>query len=1094
VSSPARSIEEQVAEQFYEWELRGRGWQLWDEPVRPVPPFKPFLGHGLVDVDHPSFREDDGRSHTLLSGVINWLHRKCTGQQRTGLVTPDDGDVPEEPKPAPWEDPGDVIELQVSLPPRLDVSPQVMAQFLMGLSACSHPPAFEMVGTPDSVIVQFGCASTDADHVRQQLVAHFPDVSVVPSTGTLSDWWIGYEESHTVVAEFGLSREFMLPLATPHSLADADPLVGVTGVLADVSYGEFALLQVMFEPVRHPWAESVIRSVTYADGSPLFTSVRDFVGQSKRKVFRPLYGAVLRIATRSDEEDRAWDLARRLAGALSPLNNPEGNELIALENDGYDPDEHRWDVLCRRSRRSGMLLSSDELLSLVHLPSSSVRNEKLQRQVKRTKAAPSLAASSRGVVLGENSHAGRLTTVRLTPEQRARHTYCIGGSGTGKSTLLLNLIAQDLRNGDGVAVLDPHGDLIDAALAQVPPERVEDVIVFDPGDEEHPISFNVLSAHSTLEKNLLASDLVAVFRRLSTSWGDQMNAVLGNAILAFLESTKGGTLVDLRRFLVEPAFRKQFLSSITDPEVIYYWSKEFPLLTGRPQGPVLTRLDTFLRPKPIRYMVAQRESRLDFADMLDSGKILLARLAHGAIGAENAHLLGTLLVSKLHQAALGRQRVREEERRFFWLYMDEFHHFATPSMATVLSGVRKYRLGLVLAHQELQQLDAVPEVASAVTSNAYTRVCFRLGERDARNLASGFTGFEPADFQNLGTGEAICRVERAELDFNLQTVRVPPVDEAQAAAIRDEIIHRSRQRYTVPRAEVEALLNRSRGEGTAPAGDLGDAPIVSAADAVIPGNAVAETPDATAEKKPRGRPRKSITAAMPPVLPTSATPARVPTPPPIPSATPHDSAPSLPRSDVPTPPPSALPLAAEPAPKVFRKPAGEGRGGSGHQSLQQLIKLWAEGMGFRATIEGPVLGTRAADVALEKGEVTIAVELCVTTDPVHELGNVRKCLDAGFRHVVAISPDAQRLDRLREVVGQQLDEVELERVRFCSMDDFFIFVQGLEITAAQSEQVVRGYRVKREIRPPKTLEEQAAVQRNIADVLARLIHRMKGGE
>jgi hypothetical protein len=1087
------SIEEQIAEHFYEWELRGRGWQLWGEPVRPAPPFRPFLGHRLVD--HPSYGGDDGRRHTLLSGLLDWLHRKCTGQP-TGTPASDDDEEEEsqDAAPAVWEDPGEVIELQVSLPPKVEISKEATAQFLLSLSACSRPPAFEMVGTPGGVLVQFACGAADADHVRQQLVAHFPDVAVTPVTGTLSDWWIGCEESRTVVAEFGLSREFMLPLATPRSFTDADPLVGITSVLADVGHGEFALLQVMFEPVRRPWAESVIRSITYADGSPIFASVRDFVGQARRKMFRPLYGAVVRVATRSDEEDRAWDLARRLANALAPLNDPEGNELIAMENDGYDPDEHRWDVLCRRSRRSGMLLSSDELLSLVHLPSSSVRNEKLRRQIKRTKAAPPLATSPRGVALGENAHAGRSPTVRLSPEQRARHTYVIGGSGTGKSTLLLNLIAQDLRNGDGVAVLDPHGDLIDAALAHVPPERMDDVILFDPGDEDYPISFNVLSAHSTLEKNLLASDLVSVFRRLSTSWGDQMNAVLGNAILAFLESSKGGTLVDLRRFLVEPAFRKQFLSSVTDPEVVYYWSKEFPLLTGRPQGPVLTRLDTFLRPKPIRYMVAQRESRLDFADMLDSGKILLARLSHGAIGAENAHLLGTLLVSKLHQAALGRQRVKEEQRRFFWLYMDEFHHFATPSMATVLSGVRKYRLGLVLAHQELQQLDAVPEVASAVTSNAYTRVCFRLGERDARNLASGFTGFEAAGFQNLGTGEAICRVERAELDFNLQTTPVAKVDEAGAAALREEIIRRSRQRCALPRAEVEAMLNRSRGDTAQTAGDRD-----SASDAAAP--PIATPPPSTpveAEPPPvrrqRGRPRKSeseiaAAAAGPPPAASS---------PPAPASPPHELVPPLTGADVPpmpsTPPAPPEAVTGHAPAKAPRKPPAAGRGGSEHTSLQQLIKLWAEGMGYRATIEGPVLGTRAADVALAKGEMTIAVELCVTTDPVHELGNVRKCLDAGFRYVVAMSPEPNRLVRLQEVIGQQLDEAELERVRFCSMDELFTFVQGLEISAAQDEQMVRGYRVKREIRPAKTAEEQAAVQRNIADVVARLIQRMKGGE
>src|SRR5206468_2560269 len=156
--------------------------------------------------------------------------------------------------------------------------------------------------------------------------------------------------------------------------------------------------------------------------------------------------------------------------------------------------------------------------------------------------------------------------------------------------------------------------------------------------------FNILSAHSDLEKNLLASDLVAVFRRLSTSWGDQMNSVFSNAILAFLESSRGGTLADLRRFLVEPQYRTEFLTTVTDPHVVYYWTKEFPLLTGKPQGPILTRLDTFLRPKPIRYMVTQKENRLDFAAILNGKKIFLAKLSQGTLGEENAYLLGSLLI------------------------------------------------------------------------------------------------------------------------------------------------------------------------------------------------------------------------------------------------------------------------------------------------------------------------------------------------------------------------------------------------------------------------------------------------------------------
>ena len=176
----------------------------------------------------------------------------------------------------------------------------------------------------------------------------------------------------------------------------------------------------------------------------------------------------------------------------------------------------------------------------------------------------------------ENDHAGKTVRVTQSPEQRVRHTYLIGASGTGKSTLLLNMIVQDIQNGEGLAVLDPHGDLIDQILTHVPKERIDDIVLLDPSDEEYPVGFNILSAHSELERNLLASDLVSVFRRLSTSWGDQMTAVLGNAILAFLESSEGGTLADLRKFLVEAEFRNRFLETVRDQEVIYYWRKEFP--------------------------------------------------------------------------------------------------------------------------------------------------------------------------------------------------------------------------------------------------------------------------------------------------------------------------------------------------------------------------------------------------------------------------------------------------------------------------------------------------------------------------------------
>ncbi|HEV7642528.1 MAG TPA: type IV secretion system DNA-binding domain-containing protein [Pyrinomonadaceae bacterium] len=429
-----------------------------------------------------------------------------------------------------------------------------------------------------------------------------------------------------------------------------------------------------------------------------------------------------------------------------------------------------------------------------------------------TKAAPLFASSSAPkntwVVLGENIHEGKAQTVYLSDEQRSKHVHVLGSTGSGKSALMLHLIKQDMELGNGLCVFDPHGDLIDEVIAHVPEHRINDVILFDPSDSEFPIGFNILYANSDAEKALLSSDLVATFRRMSTSWGDVMDSVLANAILAFVESSRGGTLFDLKRFLVEKEFRDDFLHTISDEAICYFWLHEFPLINGKPQNSILIRLDAFIRQKLVRNIVCQPKSTLDFRKIMDNRQILLIKLSQGLIGEENAHLLGTLLVSKLYQTALSRQDSRD--RPHFWLYLDEFHHFITPSMESILSGVRKYNIGLTLAHQEFRQLQSRnQEVASSVLSNCYTRICFRLGDTDAEKFAGGFSYFDSKALQNLGTGEAIARVERSEFDFNLKIPRPERVNSALAISRKEAVLNHSRTTYATPVAKVETQKGQS---------------------------------------------------------------------------------------------------------------------------------------------------------------------------------------------------------------------------------------------------------------------------------------------
>jgi hypothetical protein len=1012
-------IHEQLSEQFHRWELRGRGWRVFDEPVHPEPPFVPFDGHYLPE----SPVVDDGRRPTMLSS----LFRKLTSPRPEAppvIIEPE-----EEPEPQSLIR-EELIEFQASLPDKLDISKEAFEQFLLNLSLCREPIAFELLGLHKKVTAQFAAAKCDAPLLRRQLQAYFPEAVFVPREGALEQAWNTSTGDEVLAVEFGLAREFMLPLTS----GKIDPFIGIIGALSELQQGELGIFQVLWQPVRHRWAESTVASVTGSDDRPFFIDSPELLNAAENKIDHPLFAAVVRILICAGKRERMSQLAHDLAGSLRVFAHPNGNELIPLHNDEYPFAEHIEDVLRRQSRRSGMILNSDELTGFVHLPSSAVRSPVFERQTVKTKAAPMILRHANGLLIGNNEHASQTVEVRLLAEQRIKHCHIIGASGTGKSTLLFNLIKQDIENGEGVAILDPHGDLIDRILGIIPESRIEDVVLVDPSDSEYSVGFNILSAHSELEKNLLASDLVAVFQRLSTSWGDQMNSVLQNAILAFLESDRRGTIADLRRFLIEPAFRNEFLKSVKDSEVVYYWQKSFPHLSGNKSiGSILTRLDTFLAQKPIRHMVSQPENRLDFAHIMDSGKIFLAKLPEGLLGRENSYLLGSLLISKFQQLAMSRQAQQIATRRDFWLYIDEFANFITPSMAEILSGVRKYRVGLTLAHHELRQLQRDPEVASAVMSHPFTRIVFRVGDDDSKKLAQGFSYFEADDLRNLETGQAVARVERSDYDFNLSVPLPIKPDKPMSATRRQEVITVSRKKYGTARADVEAMLAKSR-ESVSTVEPPTSPPIKPATEAPK----VAEVPKAT--KPP------VIVEAIPPV--------------------------------------GGRPQGLAEIPKPKEETGAEkdlGRGGALHKSIQERIQTEARKLGFMADVEKQLNkgSNQAADLVLQCGETTIAVEIAISTSVDHEFDNVKKCLAAGFARLAVVTPRAGRLDEIEAAVKAGLGPEEAAKVSYHTADDFIAHLQKLaaEIKSKPvtppipGERISHGLRIRRHV-PQQTLEER----------------------
>lgn len=947
MTSLGQKMARELTAQFYRWELRGRGWIAWPDAVPLEPPFRPFEGHYLPR----QFVQDDGQIESLGSLFAKGVGRMFGFGGTRALPPPEEI---EEPLPGALDTAGDLVELQIALPPDYQPHANVFEQFLFSIGYARESVAFEVIGTSEELVVQLTTSPKDAGMVRQQLKAFFPEAVIVAEQRHLLDGLL-IQGAAAEVMDFGLEREFMVPINNLKALA-ADPLVAICGALDRLAEGEAGVFQVILEPTRNPWAPSMMRAVTWGEGRPFFVNDPELVAQTRIKLSRPLFAVVVRHATAAPTEERARELLRGLSGALRPLSAVQGNQLVPLEDGDYDSDDHLADVVLRRSRRPGMLLNSDELIALAHLPTAAVRARSLRRVLRRTKEAPRESLVQRsGVCLGTNDYEGAVNTVWLADQIRLNHCHILGGTGSGKSTLLSQVAWQDILAGRGVAVIDPHGDLIDLLIPHIPPERIKDVVLFDPTDDDFAIAFNPLAAASERERDLLATDFIAVMKQNTSSWGDQMSSLLGNAVLAFLYSARGGTLPELRRFLSDPRFRAEFLKTVTNPEVAYFWENEAQLANKSAIGSILTRLDSLLRYESLLHILGQRANKLDFADIMDSGKIFLARLAKGLIGEENAHLLGSLLVSRFYQTTIARQARSRENRRPYFLLMDEAGDLLTSTVSEILKGTRKYGLGLTLAHQSLAQLRHDDEVYGAVTGSCGTKVCFQVGGDDARKMAEEFGGFGAADLMNQPSRFAIARVGPRDCSFNLEVSFLPepvrPFDHAYA-----EVLAATRARYSTARATIRGELAALRGM-------------------IPPEKGV----DPFAKLKARQDKQRKDEAPI------------------VPAKTPETA----------TPPTESETAKSEPPTEQTHPEAADGDAPSGlplkSEAIKNQIIQMAGNWGYSYQTEKPILGgiTRV-DLALKLGAREIACQIAVTTPIEKEVENLKHCLDAGFEEIALL--------------------------------------------------------------------------------------------
>jgi hypothetical protein len=429
---------------------------------------------------------------------------------------------------------------------------------------------------------------------------------------------------------------------------------------------------------------------------------------------------------------------------FSGENNSFSSRKIRRKGAFMDDFINRYQPMFHFLGNRASILNSEELATIYHFPNKQVTTPHIHWLYAKTAPAPAQIPTS-GLYIGESNYQGVKRPVYLSEDDRRRHMYIIGKTGTGKTEFLKDLIMQDINSGKGLCFMDPHGDAVRDILKLIPPERAEDVIYFNPADTERPMGLNLLEAKTEDQKHFAATAVINMMYKLFDPYktgivGPRFEHAVRNAMLTAM-SEEGSTFVEVVRILTDSNYVQEILPKITDPIVKRYWTDQIAQTADFHKSEVLdyivSKFGRFVTNRMIRNIIGQSKSAFSLRDVMDNGKILLINLAKGELGEENSNFLGLVLVPRILMTAMSRQDLPEEARRDFYLYVDEFQNFATPDFAQILSEARKYRLNLTVANQFIGQVDE--EVKNAVFGNVGSLVCFRVGVTDANYLAHEFT-------------------------------------------------------------------------------------------------------------------------------------------------------------------------------------------------------------------------------------------------------------------------------------------------------------------------------------------------------------------
>ena len=759
-----------------------------------------------------------------------------------------------EVKETVYESLRDPVVLQILVPRENDKTPLAAEQMFASIHGiledhkkCEDVVSLEIVST-ESDGIRFYIVSPRhlAKFIEGQVYAQYPNAEIEQVEDYIGKQ-VTEGQSFVSTGEVEMEKNSIFPIKTFRNF-EVDPLAAITGAMSEMTHGEQAWLQIVIRPIANSWQSkskqyiSDVKSGKDPNGtsafkvfmnifkelgsvltSPADAPAKEVVklepGQEEElseigsKMLKVGFEFKIRVVAKAPSQVQSEQILRDVIASFKQFTTAHLNNLVYAKGKRTAKEIYD-DYLSRRlADEEQDILNIEELASVYHLPNISVETPNLAWSRARKLEPPMnlpLGTQEGVTIFGTTDYRDVSVEFGLKRRDRERHFYLLGKTGSGKSTLFKNMFLSDVMAGDGACFIDPHGDTVEELLDYIPSNRQDDVVYFNPTDVDHPVGFNMLELKDKSQRDLIADGVVEVFKKqFGDSWGPRLQYILTNTVSTALEA-QGTTLLAVTRILIDSNYRKFILKQVNDPILYKFWVEEYAQMAQNNKlltdsvSPIQNKVGRFISSAVTRNIIGQVKSTIDLREIMDNHKILFVNLAQGKLGEETASLLGGMIITRLQATAMERVDIPEEQRAPFYLYVDEFQNYATSSFAKILSEARKYKLDLTMTNQYIDQLPL--DVQQAIFGNVGSLASFVVSQSDASILQKEFAPTVTADdllsLSAYSMYVKLCIDGMTSVPFSAKSLPV----RFQKFNNKEEIIRKSREKYGVPREEIEEKI------------------------------------------------------------------------------------------------------------------------------------------------------------------------------------------------------------------------------------------------------------------------------------------------